>query len=374
MSWTSRILASVLVMTAVAQPSQAGELMVIASGSQPSQPRQPQLALDKQGTIHVAFGVGNAIYHARSLAGGRQFAPPQKIGETPRLALGMRRGPRIAAGSEAIVVAAIGHEEGNLLAWRSTDGGRAWQGPVQVNDSPHDAREGLHAMAQGPQGELYCVWLDCREQERGKRIFGAGSTDGGKTWSANQLVYTSPSGSVCECCHPSATYDSLGKLHVMWRNSISGARDMYWASSMDGGKTFGKATKLGQGTWPLNACPMDGGNLTASPKGELFTAWRRDKEVFLAGDSGTPEQRLALGKQPWIAATARGPHVVWLEDRSTRLMYQSPGAAQAEELAAKANDPVIVSAPGGAGPLVAAWEESQGKETRLVCRVLAEGK
>ena len=96
--------------------------------------------------------------------------------------------------------------------------------------------------------------------------------------------------------------------------------------------------------------------------------------MFLAGDSGTAEQRLALGKQPWIAATARGPHVVWLEDRSTRLLYLPPGAAQAEVLAAKANDPVIASGPSGTGPLVVAWEESQGKETRLVCRVLAEGK
>ena len=54
------------------------------------------------------------------------------------------------------------------------------------------------------RGELYGVWLDSRQQQRGKRIFGAGSTDGGQTWSMNRPIYSSPSGSVCECCHPSS--------------------------------------------------------------------------------------------------------------------------------------------------------------------------
>ena len=128
-------------------------------------------------------------------------------------------------------------------------------------------------MAEGPGGEVYCVWLDCRDQQRGSRIFGAASTDGGKTWTKNRQVYSSPSGSVCECCHPSVAYDSSGKLHVMWRNSLQGARDMYMTSSTDGGATFSAGVKLGSGTWPLDACPMDGGYLAVSSNGVVFTAY-----------------------------------------------------------------------------------------------------
>src|SRR5690606_19480837 len=124
------------------------------------------------------------------------------------------------------------------------------------NDVPKSAREGLHALAVGPEGQLYCVWLDLRNNE--PEVFGSSSTDGGKTWSPNRLIYRSPDGNVCECCHPSVTFDSKGHLYVMWRNWLDGNRDLYWSLSKDGGRTFSQAKKLGQGHWPLRNSPMDG--------------------------------------------------------------------------------------------------------------------
>src|SRR4029434_6883546 len=103
----------------------------------------------------------------------------------------------------------------------------------------------------------------------------------GATWSENSLVYKSPDRSVCECCHPSVIYDDQGRLHVMWRNSLGGNRDMFWASSDDNGKSFKPAVKLGVGSWKLDACPMDGGAMAVARDGKLAAAWRRDKEVFL---------------------------------------------------------------------------------------------
>ena len=105
----------------------------------------------------MTFGASGAVYYANSSDGGQKFTAPVEVGAVTKLALGMRRGPRITAGSDAIVVAAIGHEDGNVLAWRSTNEGRTWQGPVQVNDAPRDAREGLHALARGPRGAVWRV-------------------------------------------------------------------------------------------------------------------------------------------------------------------------------------------------------------------------
>ena len=53
----------------------------------------------------------------------------------------------------------------------------------------------------------------------------------------------------------------------MWRNSLDGARDMFVSESRDGGRTFSNARKLGSGTWPLKACPMDGGHLAFDAAG-----------------------------------------------------------------------------------------------------------
>jgi hypothetical protein len=365
-----------LVAAAFALPNlgTAAETIIIASGESAEAPEQPQLAITRSGAIHVAYGIGNSVVYARSEDGGRTFAQPMRLPGTNVLALGMRRGPRIAAAGQFVCITAIGGRQGkgrdgDVLAYASADGGKTWTGPVTVNDAPDAAREGLHAMAAGPKGEIACVWLDLRNGKT--EIFAAVSEDHGQSWAKNVLVYRSPDGHVCECCHPSAAYDGEGNLHVMWRNWLGGARDMYVARSTDSGRSFGKDQKLGKGTWPLDACPMDGGYLAASPKGEVFTAWRRENAVFLTRPSSANEEQLGPGAQPWIAFTSQGPYVVWLEDGSDRLLLRTPGNSDAMELAAKAAAPVIAASLEGQGPVVAAWEERRGKRSTIHCRVLA---
>jgi hypothetical protein len=227
----------------------------------------------------------DAVYCAVSRDGGKSYAEPVKVGSAGVMALGMRRGPRVTATSKGVVVTAIcgekgGGKDGDLLAWRSSDGGKTWQGPVSVNSVPGSAREGLHGMAGAVDGLVYSVWLDLRAKK--SEVYGAVSADGGKTWEHEKLVYESPDRNVCECCHPSVAYDPKGGLHVLWRNQIAGARDMYLIDSTDGGKTFGKAVKLGSGTWMLKACPMDGGGLAANAAGRVETVWMRNRRCSAA--------------------------------------------------------------------------------------------
>src|SRR5262245_57523788 len=181
-----------IAIAALAQITVAAEPVVITRGTTPNHPRQPQLAIDDQGNIHVAFGAAGAVYYTSSRDGGKSFGDRIEVGQAARLALGMRRGPRIAVSKGAVVMTAIGHEAGNVFAWRSTVGGKSWQGPAPINDSSRDAREGLHTLASSPSGELCCVWLDCRDLPKGQRIFCSTSADGGQTWSANREVYRSP--------------------------------------------------------------------------------------------------------------------------------------------------------------------------------------
>ena len=59
-------------------------------------------------------------------------------------------------------------------------------------------------MVSLPDGSLYATWLDT--PGKGKRLMGARSDDGGATWSKNLIIYQSPDGTVCECCHPSVAF------------------------------------------------------------------------------------------------------------------------------------------------------------------------
>lgn len=353
----------------------AGESAELARGMAPQHPQQPQVAVDSQGVIHVVFGVGNSLRYCRSDDVGKTFTSPVELPALNVLSLGMRRGPRIAALDSVLCVTVVSGKQGkgrdgDVLALSSTDGGQTWTGPVAVNDAADSAREGLHAMAAGPGGALSCVWLDLRN--RRSEVMASTSMNGGKTWSQNTLVYQSPDGSVCQCCHPSVAYDPQGRVFVLWRNSLAGARDMYVASSADG-ITYGKATKLGSGSWPLDACPMDGGAIAAIAAGKIATVWRREQDVFLMVDGQREERRLGVGEQPWIAPTDRGPVVVWLSKRGQAAMLLPPGGSPVE-LAARAYDPVIASGPEGRGPVVVAWETRDGMESTIQCRVVADAK
>lgn len=222
-------------------------------------------------------------------------------------------------------------------------------------------------MAAGLGGSIWCVWLDLRDKK--SEIYAAVSRDDGVTWETNQCVYRSPDGSVCECCHPSVIVNG-NSVHVMFRNSVRGDRDMYVTSSYDDGRSFTPGRKLGSGTWTLDACPMDGGMLAASPKGSLETVWRRDGNVYTATGDGSPETLLGKGQQPWIAATSKGSVIVWTVGREGDLLLQSPVSGQPQKLAEAARDPMITAASNHTGPVIACWESRlNGDASVLVARI-----
>ncbi len=201
-------------------------------GTQPN--RQPAIA-SVPGLTAVVFGNSNSIWISTSKDNGQHFSPPAEVARVPVLMLGRHRGPRVAmSGSNVIVTAVYGGDkseqwpattnglpsDGDLVAWRSQDGGKSWAKPVVINDAPGSAREGLHALAASPTGQLAAVWLDLRVP--GTRLMGAYSNDGGRTWSRNALLYQAPGGSICQCCAPSIAFDEKGQAKVMFRNIADG--------------------------------------------------------------------------------------------------------------------------------------------------------
>jgi hypothetical protein len=274
--------------------------------------RQPHLAAGN-GIVALTFASvrpSSAIHAAVSGDRGRTFSPPVRVAQPGFTSIGRHRGPRVAVAAGSIVVAAcVGKTRPaahlDLVSWRSTDGGRTWSEGVRINQVPESAGEGFHnLLAHGKT--FYAVWLD----EKSGGVLLSKSADGGATWSKNQLVYNSPEGHVCECCHPSIQIGRDGRLFVMWRNWLKGSRDMYLGTSTDGGTTF-RVEKLGQGTWPLNGCPQDGGGLALDARGNPVTAWRREGSVFVARP-GQPEQEQGTGTDPAVVVGGDGRiYTVW---------------------------------------------------------------
>ncbi len=316
---------------------------------------QPQIAVTPAGRIHIVFGKDTAIYHTTS-QDGHVFSTPVKVGELEKLALKMRRGPRITATDKLILVTAISHADGNLHAWTSYDTGKTWKENAALNTAPNSAREGLQALAGDGRGLVAAVWLDVRG---GKEVWGRVSRDGGATWDGDASIYQSPEGRVCECCAPSVAISPTGEIAAMWRNSLGGSRDLYMATSRNG-RSFSAAQKIGSGTWKLNACPMDGGSLAFAPAGNWLAVWRRERTVF-ASEPSLPEKQLAANAvQPVVAYAGKLPIVLWEANGSLILQRTDGAPAHFAENAASAS---IVSGPNVAS---IAWETNvSGAKTIL---------
>ena len=316
--------------------------------------KQVQLAASGK-SVAATFVWQNKVMFSSSTDNGALWTEPSVVGEAPALAAGRHRGPRIAFSEDAIVITFIAGKsekrgaDGDLFAYRSTDRGKTWKQTARINDVVDAAREGLHAMASGSKGFLYTAWLDLRKP--GTRLYGSASRDGGLTWSANEEIYQSPEGTICQCCHPSLAIDSHDVIHVMWRNVIDGNRDFYLASSKDGGKHFSVAEKMGIGSWKLNACPMDGGDLVIAENGKPVTVWRREDAIYVA-IPGELEREVHVGKDPSIALARDGTYFAWRDDQGIEV--RTPGKVEPSLLDADGAYPQLLTLQDGT--VLAAWE------------------
>lgn len=325
---------------------------------------QPHVAVDPNGKVIVVFVRDDTIRVSLSVDGGLTYGEAMTVDKPSGMPIGMRRGPRIAATRDAFVVTAVsgptgGGKDGDVWVWRSVDAGQSWaRNRKPLNSVLAAAREGLHGMAASPDGLVVCAWLDLRNAEPtmgGTEIWCAVSKDDGKTWGEDRLVYRSSETTVCQCCHPSVAIDATGRILVMFRNTLGGARDMYLAVSENGGDSFSDARKIGNGSWRINACPMDGGAVTVRGD-DIVTIWRRQSQIYTASSDG-PEMRIGVGAQPVACLTDRGLHAIWT-DGST-LMSISPVDSRPQILASKAAYPSIATGAGADRPVIAVWEQQQ---------------
>ncbi len=273
--------------------------------------RMPNIAKDKS-NIHIVYGSGDSIMYVSSKT-GKAFTSPALVAVLPGVFASAMRGPQIAATGTGLIVTAC-TKSGNMFSYRKEGAGK-WSKSIKVNDANETAKEALMALsADGTNA--FAVWLSVAG--KGQNVIGAKSTDGGKTWKKNTLVYASPDNTVCECCKPTVVVKG-SNVYVMFRNQLYGNRDLHLIQSSNGGTSFSKVQKLGVGSWKLTGCPMDGGGLAVNKNGTVQTVWRREGKIF-AATPGKPEKEIGDGRGCTIE-TANGKNIyAWTENGEVVLL------------------------------------------------------
>lgn len=301
--------------------------------------QMPNLSTDHSGIVHLVYGNGDTILYSYSADKGKSFSSPSVVAILPKLAASHMRGPQIATTSKGLVVTSC-NDTGNIFSFTKDKTG-AWSHATRVNDVDTIAKENLMALS-ADGNNAFAVWLDLRDGHN--RIYGTKSNDGGRSWSKNRLVYASPDTTVCECCKPSVAVKD-NNVYVMFRNWLNGNRDLYLIQSVDNGNTFGQAQKLGNGSWALNGCPMDGGGLVINENGNAETVWNR-KGVIYACEPGMEERKLGEGRNCTMESVNGKKVYAWVEDGNVVVMKpqgtkKNLGKGQLPQLKALHNEHVL---------------------------------
>lgn len=315
----------------------------------------PSLAAG-EGKVYMAFASHDSIFYCISADKGNSFSIPLLAAVLPKIGVGGGRGPQIISVKNRLLIAASDNA-GNIFTFIKKKDAIGWQKGGKINDVPEMAKECFVSLAANNNGEVYAVWLDLRDDKRNK-IVGAKSGDAGRTWSRNKIIYRSPDSTVCECCKPSVAMKGQAVV-VMFRNWLNGNRDLYIIQSNDGGITFGRAQKLGEGSWKLNGCPMDGGGLVMNSNHTIQTVWRRQGTVYSC-EAGKTENMIATGKQCVIAGNNGNTFIAYMNNG--KVYCQKPDGKEVE--LGSGGNPRLVSMA-ATGSALCAWE-NDGKVMHAV--------
>ncbi len=230
---------------------------------------------------------GSRLTLSVSNDGGDSFEPPVMISE-PGTSVSSHgeNSPTLAInGIEFYALWEQNNEQGgtDLMFARSLRFGRQFDKPVRVTDKEKPSSNAFSYLGVAPNGDLYAVWLDGRDPKNTmpgtSHLYLAKSTDKGATWSKNVPVAKN----VCPCCRPMLAFGEKGEVFLAWRGVVEGdIRDIWLATSTDGGATFTQPVRVAADNWKISGCPHSGASMAVKGK-RLYVAWHSEGNGTNAG-------------------------------------------------------------------------------------------
>ncbi|WP_128547018.1 sialidase family protein [Larkinella soli] len=298
----------------------------------------PRFTTDHRGNPVISWveKTGRSLVFCYSLStdGGRTFGPKKTVPGPAEFSVHTEGKPKIAFKKDGTLIATFevsrpteeAPRAGDLLFVLSRDGGSHWTRPAAVHrDTSPGKSHSFSDLNRLPDGEVGIVFLDEKMPGQEGRSVKFAKTEPGGGFGPEVLIDSN----ACQCCRTSVISDEAGTLYIAYRDLLpDGSRDISYATSADGGRTFSRPQLVRADHWQIDACPHSGPQLVAAPGGVLAT-WYSGRE----GEAGI---RLAgLGREDLLekprTSAMKFPQVAVLTDGRTTLCWEEwvgegPGA------------------------------------------------
>lgn len=329
--------------------------------------------IDGEGRLWLAFSVGGKVFVASSKDHGASFSESVAVTpQEAEIDDGGEARPKILVLPDRSLVVSYGVKRdksynGAAMLSRSTDDGKSFSLPRLLAES---ASQQFETLIADKSGRLYAAWLDkenaARAKKAGEPYSGLGvafarSDDGGKTFSGRKILVDHS----CECCRVAAALDSDGLPVFAWRHVFDGnIRDHMVGKWMPEGEL--RTVRVSEDEWSIDACPHHGPALAIDDAGVWHVAWhtagKRRQGLFYArsvddgksfqeperiGDGARAEshpQILALHGlvvRAWKSFDGAVASVIAQSSRDGGLHWEAPVAAAATTSAS--DHPILVS-------------------------------
>lgn len=289
-----------------AAPRQTNAASAVRVSAEKTEAAEPAAAAGRDGTVYVAWvehrGREADVWLAHYDGEAKPLGQPVRVNPNAGEATAWRGdAPTVAVAPDGTVYIGWAARDdaaphaSTLYLSASRDGGRSFNPPSKVNDDARPGVHGMHSLAVAGDGRVYVAWLDERDiqpkaadpakapshmhTESNREVYFASSSDGGRTFSPNRKVATE----VCPCCKTSLAVGDDGRVYAGWRQVVPGDfRHIAVASSNDGGQTFSTPAVVSDDRWEIQGCPVSGPALSAGADGALRVLW------YTAGEAGKP--------------------------------------------------------------------------------------
>lgn len=279
-----------------------------------------ELKRSADGSLHAVYARGGKVYYRHRPAGKEAFAEalPVDAQGAPFQSGGHQHSPRLAFGKGRLYV--LWQTKKGMHFTASADGGRTWK-EAPVRDAGVPGEIDMPALASGPDGAAYVVWVDERgghpaDDRYASDLYLAKSADGRRFAKNVRLTGSAPL--ACPCCRPALAVDSRGRLWIAYRSSEANLKDTQLLIVTSRGV---EAKRLSAHRWRFEGCPMDGPSLAVRGD-QAAVVWTSDGDMFAAssldgGATFSAPERLGKGAFHAAAAGPGGVVLAWDEGPET---------------------------------------------------------